>query len=215
MIEHTRDGDVHVLRMTNGENRMGPEFVRRFGAVLDDVEAKSEGACALVVTGEGKFFSNGIDLAAAATLDADGLRAFTHDFEALGVRLALLPVPTIAALNGHAFAGGAVFALACDERVMRSDRGWVCLNEVDVQVPLPRRLMNVVRAKLTPAVARDALLAARRFTGPEALANAVVDACVPEPDVLPRALERARALATKPRATFAAIKREWLRGVGD
>jgi len=213
MIELTSDGDVHILRMTNGENRMHPEFVRRFAAALDQVEAKGDGACALVVTGEGKFFSNGIDLPGLAGLDAQAIAAFSSDFETLGVRLALLRVPTVAALNGHAYAGGAVFALACDYRIMRSDRGWICFNEVDVQVEIPQRLMDVLRAKLAPTVARDALIAARKYTAPEAVACGMVDEAVAEEDVLPRAIALARELAVKPRATFATIKRRWLAGV--
>ena len=117
-----------------------------------------------------------------------------------------VPVPTVAALNGHTFAGGAILALAHDYRVMREDRGWVCLPEVDLQIPFTDGMAAMLRRKMTPSTERDAVLLGRRFTGPEALAAGMVDALAPEDEVLNRALELVAPLVTKGRAIVGKLK---------
>jgi enoyl-CoA hydratase/carnithine racemase len=175
-IEHQHDGDVHVVRMCDGENSIEPAFVERLLAVLDEVAAQSRGAAALVLTGEQKFFSNGLELDALLPLPDEEKGRFGAAFSALLGRLVTLPVPTVAAINGHAFAAGALLALACDYRLMRQDRGWICLSEVDAGVPISPAMMGLVRAKLPPATARDAVLEGHRYTADEAIAAGFADA---------------------------------------
>lgn len=90
----------------------------RIHEALDEVEAESEGDSALVLTGEGKFFSNGLNLPELSKLEAPDKDRFWQELTRAMGRLVVSPVPTVAALNGHAFAAGAVFALACDYRLM-------------------------------------------------------------------------------------------------
>ena len=125
---------------------------------------------------------------------------------ALYRRLVTFPVATVAAMNGHAFAGGAMLALACDQRVMRSGRGFFCLPEVDINIPFTPGMSKLVQAKLTPSVAYEAMLTGRRFSAEEAHAAGFVDAVGSEDEVLPMAVERAQALAGKTRTTVATIK---------
>ncbi|MCB1683769.1 MAG: enoyl-CoA hydratase/isomerase family protein, partial [Pseudomonadales bacterium] len=110
MIDLSRDGDVFTLTMTAGENRWNTSFVRAFAKALDEVEA-SEGPAALVTTSaSGKFFSNGLDLDWVQDPDAHpeaGDRAaFGAEFMTLMGRMITFPVPTLAAVNGHAFGAG-------------------------------------------------------------------------------------------------------------
>ena len=206
MIDLERVGAVSVLRMKAGENRFNPPFLAALGEALDEVEA-SAGPAALVITGEGKFFSNGLDLVWMRGQDPQALGRFLASFQALLARVLAFPLPSVAALNGHAFAGGAMFALAHDFRVMRADRGFFCVPEVDLGFPLAPGLMAILRARLPQPVLHEAIATGRRYGGPEAVAERIVEAAVPEPEVVPRAIERAAALAGKDRTALAALKR--------
>jgi Delta3-Delta2-enoyl-CoA isomerase len=162
---------------------------------------------ALVTTGAGKFFSNGLDL---ETLTAGGDTMFDYlaDCHALLARVLAFPLPTVAAINGHAFAGGGMLALCHDQRVMRSDRGFFCLPEIDLSLPFSPGMHGLITSTLPPTTAREAMLTGRRFGGPEAAAAGIVDAAVGEDEVVPVAVERAAAQAGKPRATLAAMKEQ-------
>ena len=218
MIDHTRDGPVHILTMRNEQNLLDPPFVARMHEALDEVEAESEGDSALVLTGEGKFFSNGLNLPELSKLEAPERDRFWKEMTRAVGRLVVLPVPTIAALNGHAFAAGAVFAQACDYRLMREDRGWLCLNEVDLGLPIPAEIMALISAKLPATTARDAVLAGKRFTADEAIGVGFADGKAPEAELLTKAMELAGTLAGKTRSAIRVMKaRLWgdvARGLG-
>jgi len=126
---------------------------------------------------------------------------------ALFARLLVFPTATVAAINGHAFAAGAMLALACDARVMRDDRGYFCLPEADIGLPFTPGMTALLKARLSAASAHEAMLTARRYGAQEALAAGIVDAVVPSEQVLEAAVARAAALVGKPRATVVAIKR--------
>jgi len=206
MIEITRTQDVFVLTMVAEENRFNPAMLDAFSRALDEVEG-SDGAAAVVLTGQGKFFSNGLDLDwMMANAEQGGPALVADGLQALYRRLVIFPTATVAAVNGHAFAGGGMLALACDQRVMRTDRGFFCLPEVDINIPFTDGMAKLVQAKLTPSAAYEAMLTGRRFTADEALAAGFVDAAVPEGDVVPVAVERAQALAGKARSTVGTIK---------
>jgi enoyl-CoA hydratase/carnithine racemase len=207
MIETTRNDDVFVLRMVAEENRFNPTMLGAFTEALDQVEA-SDGPAAVVLTGEGKFFSNGLDLDwMMANAEEGGPSLVVNGLQALYSRLLTFPTPTIAAVNGHAFAGGGMLALACDQRVMRDDRGFFCLPEVDINIPFTKGMSLLVQARLTPSVARDVMMTGRRYTAEESLAAGIVDATAGEDQVLAHSIERAQALAGKDRGTLGTIKR--------
>jgi enoyl-CoA hydratase/carnithine racemase len=207
VIELARDGAVHVLRMTAGENRIGPDFLAAFARALDEVEASSD-AAALVTTGAGRFYSNGLDLAALADL---GARAWevVAGLQALLARILAFPAITVAALNGHAFAGGALLAFAHDFRVMRADRGWLCLPEVDLATgkPMTPAMFALLTARLETPVVHELLATGRRLAAPDAWKLRAVDAVADAEDLVARAVALAGAHAGKDRATVAALKR--------
>jgi enoyl-CoA hydratase/carnithine racemase len=116
------------------------------------------------------------------------------------------PVPTVAAINGHAFAAGAMMALAHDFRVMRGDRGFLCLNEIDLRIPLAPGMAALVRSRLPGPTLRDMVLTGARIGGADALARGIVDEAIAVSEVVPRAAARAAALADKDRATYGALK---------
>ena len=205
MIELETRGDVRVLHMRNGENRFNRESVDALHAALDEVEAV-EGPVALVTTGEGKFFSNGLDLDWVMA-GGDEVQGFIPDVHRLLGRVLGFPAVTVAAVNGHAFAGGGMLAVAHDYVVMREDRGFWCLPEVDLGLPLTPGMYAVVAAHLPRQALHDSALSGRRYTGPEAVAAGIADEVADEGDVLDRAVAIAAELAGKNRDVIAEHKR--------
>jgi enoyl-CoA hydratase/carnithine racemase len=162
-------------------------------------------AAALVTTGHGKFFSNGLDL---VWLGEHGDRApdYLRDVQHLLARFLTLPVPTIAAVNGHAFGAGAMLAVAHDFRIMRSDRGYLCFPEVDIAIPFTPGMAALVQAKLTPAAAIAAMTTGRRFDAAAAVEYGLVDRAAEESALVAAATGAVRPLAGKDRDTLGSIK---------
>ncbi len=201
----TRDGEVFVLSLGDGENRFTPPVVAEINGLLDEVEASS-GPAALTTVASGKIWSNGLDLEWLLG-HPDDAAAYVGSIHAMLSRFLTFSVPAVAAIGGHVFAGGAMLALAHDVRVMRADRGYFCLPEVDLGIPFTVGMSALIQAKLTPAAAHEAMTAGRRYGGTAAAAVGIVDEAVPEEEVLTAALDRARALASKRGSTLGSIKR--------
>jgi Delta3-Delta2-enoyl-CoA isomerase len=199
-----RNGDVYVLDLGDGENRFNPEWVGAVSALLDEVAA-ADAPRALVTTATGKVWSNGLDLEWMGQ-NASEIPAFVPTVHGLFGKMLSLPVPTVAAIGGHCFAAGAMFATAHDFRVMRADRGFWCLPEVDINIPFTPPMAALIQARLSKAAAHEAMTTGRRYGGADAAAIGIVDEAVGEDEVLPRATERAAALAAKNGATLGAIK---------
>ena len=188
-----------------GDCLFRPDFLEDFGAALDRA-LESEGPSCLVVTGEASAFSPGFDLEVLRS-GAEAARSLVEGGIALLGRLLALPIPSVAAVNGHAFGLGAMLALACDWRCMRADRGWFCLPEIDLGMPLTPAMSALLACKLEPAALRSALLTGRRIGGEEAAGLAIVDEACPEDTLEARALARVLPLAGKDRSTYASLKR--------
>lgn len=200
------EGGIVVVRMQLGENRLNPDTLDGLEAALDQVEA-IEGPAALVLTGDGKFFSNGLDLEWLGSADDDGRRQTLNRVYRLFARLLAFPAPTVAAINGHVFAAGAMMALACDWRVMREDRGYFCMPEADIGLVFVPGMNALITDKLAPTAARDTMLTGRRFGAGECLELGVVDAVASEDEVIGVASALVEPLAAKPKHVQQGIKR--------
>lgn len=210
MPELTREGDVFVIDIGSDENRFHPDWIAGFNDALDQVE-KSEGPRAVVTKATGKFWSNGLDL---DWLTANGGQAgpYYASVHGLFARVLAFPVPTVAAVQGHCFAAGAMIALAHDFRVMRADRGFFCLPEVDLGLPFTPGMNALIMARLPQPTAHVAMTTGRRYGGTDALEARIVDAVAAENDVTRVALEMAAPLAGKPGAALGAIKERMYEG---
>jgi len=133
LIDVQREGDVFVLTMTGGENRFSGDFMDAFERALDAVE-RATAPAALVTIGQGKFYSNGLDLDWMMSQGPAGARGGLARALALLGRVLTFPTFTVAAINGHAFGAGAQLAVAHDLRLMRTERGYFCMPEIDMQV---------------------------------------------------------------------------------
>lgn len=199
-----RAGDVFVLDLGDTENRFHPDWLAGMGAALDEVE-QADGARALVTTATGKFFSNGLDLEWLSAHE-DERGGYVSDVQHLLARVLALPLITVAAIQGHAFAAGAMLTLSHDVRVMRGDRGFWCLPEVDIHIPFTPGMSALIQGRLSPRTAHEAMTTGRRYGGAEALEAGIVDHAVGEDDVRPTALEIAGALTGKAGDTLGTIK---------
>lgn len=204
LVRETVDAVV-VLRMDDGENRFNPTTLTALEAEFDAIE-QAEGPRAAVLTGTGKFFSNGLDLDWMGGASTDEVHAVVARVQELMARLLLAPFATVAALNGHAFAAGAMLATACDERVMREDRGYFCFPEVDLGLPFTEGMQQMITGRLSPQAAHRTMALGARLPAAEALALGVADATAPEERVVADAVARAAALAPKAGASQASIK---------
>ncbi len=200
---HHRD-PVFVLELGADENRFSPEWLTTVHGMLDTV-SEHDGPAALVTVGQGKFYSNGLDLEWLAA-HADQTPSYVRDVHELFARVLTLPVPTVAAVNGHAFGAGAMLAMAHDVRVMRADRGYFCFPEADINIPFTPGMAALIQSKLTPAAAIASMTTAHRFGGPEAERTGLVDAVAEQDELLDVACERVGALAGKDKGTLGAIK---------
>ena len=205
ILRPERRGDVVVLHWVDGENRFNRRSIDRWHEVLGALEV-DEAPLAVVVVGEGKFFSNGLDLDWMGA-NPDEATPMLEDVHRLFGRLLLFPGYLVAALNGHAFAGGAMLSCAADARVMRSDRGYWCLPEVDLGLALTAPMFEVVTARLPAPAAADAMLTGRRYGADEALRRGIVDHVAAEDEVLDTAVALAAEIAVKDRSVVAAHKR--------
>ncbi|MEU1198267.1 enoyl-CoA hydratase-related protein [Streptomyces sp. NPDC005813] len=199
-----RQDNVFVLDLGDDENRFHPDWIASVNAALDEVE-KAEGPRALVTTATGKFYSNGLDLDWLFA-HADQYHEYVVSVHDLFARVLSLPIVTVAALQGHTFAAGAMLSLAHDFRVMRGDRGFWCLPEADIDIPFTPGMSALIQARLAPRPAHEAMVTARRFGGHDALAAGIVDHAVDEQAVRSTALEIATALTAKAGDTLGTIK---------
>ncbi len=178
------------LDESNPDNRFRIEWIATVGDHLDQIAA--EPTKPLVITATGKFFTNGLDTDYIAA-NASGLPRYLDRVHELYVKLLTLPVPTVAAINGHAFGAGAMLALCADVRVMRTERGFWSLPEAALGMPFTRGMSTLLRTRLRDATATEAMLTSKRYGGADALAAGIVDEAV-DVDTL---LSRARELATE------------------
>lgn len=206
MIELKTEGDVRILHMTNDENRFNATSIADLHAALDELDS-IDGPRALVTVGEGKFFSNGLDLDWLGSPGASEAPKFMADVHRLFGRILFNAAPTTAAINGHAFAGGAMLAAAHDHRVMREDRGYFCIPEVDLDMPLTPGMTATLQSRLPAGTLHEAVVTGKRWGAAEMLDRGIAEATAPEADVLGAALEWAQGQTHHAGETLAIMKR--------
>lgn len=202
-----RDGPVMVMTMNRGKaNALNPAMVGELARAVADA-GHDPGVRALVVASASqKLFSGGFDLVEVFGYGDAQMTTFFGEFLDLCGAIRALPKPVVAAVSGHAYAGGALLALACDFRVMAQGAFGFAVNEVNLGLVLPRSVMHWVVSALGPA-SRDVLLAGQPINSERALSIGLATSVAPPDLVRPRAVELARGLADKPPLAFAATKR--------
>lgn len=201
LVEYTIDESVAIVTLNDGENRFNPDFLAAFLNVLDEIEQDTEARTLVVTASHEKIFSNGIDLEWLVPViqknDIDTAKAYFYQLNTLFKQLVTYPLLTVAAISGHAFAGGAILSCAFDFRFMRSDRGYFCFPEVDLGIPfLPG--MNALLDKAMPRYKMEEMqYTGCRLTAEECEKHHIVTKAFHQDDLMNETLAFAKSLNKK------------------
>ena len=215
MIETSEQAGVAVLRMADGKvNAMSIDFCAEVTTKFEQILP----ARAVVLTGTGRIFSAGVDLLRLLDGGPDYIRQFLPALSTMLAAVFTHPKPVVAAINGHAMAGGCVLACAADRRIMARDAGRIGVTELLVGVPFPAVALELLRLRAGDAQARPLVLSGATFGAGEALARGLVDEAVPAAELASRSLAAARRLAELGPAfglTKRQLRQRFLRRVHD
>lgn len=208
VLDLKKEGSVYILTMINGDkqNTFTDEILQEYHRVLDEVEATTENAALILTSDHPKYWTNGINLEWLVTKPQEYHMEFAALLDAFYLKWALLNLPTVGCLTGHAYAGGAILASTLDFRLMREDRGWICFPEVDIRIPFTPTMQAVLALLPNKQARRDMMLTGKRLGGKEAAELKIVDEALPAEDLFNRAMELAQMLAQKDRKTYSLIK---------
>jgi enoyl-CoA hydratase/carnithine racemase len=201
---------VHILTLTNAadgnDNRFTTEVMEEYIAAFDSVE-RYVGNTALIITCEDqKTFSTGINLDWLSQQSATQQQDFLNIFDRMLCRFALLNAPTVTCLNGNTYAGGAILAIAADFRLMRADRGRLCLPEINIPLPFTPVTQTLVSLLPNKQALKNMLLTGIAYTGEESKALDIVDSIHPADELQSAAFGLGKILSTKDRATYTLIR---------
>ncbi len=213
MYDYRLDDHIAVLTMNNDENRFNLESIKAFTAVLDEIEYQTEANALVVTSAHEKIWCNGIDLDwLLPEIQTSGEAAMNHFLSELYLllkRVLTMPMPTIAAMNGHVFAAGAFLAFSHDFRFMRMDRGWLCLPEVDLGMTLGPVFMAVSKKVVPFTLLEEMQYTARRMTAEDCLERRLITRACPLESLLDDAIAFAKGL-NKSRDIIRKMKAETL-----
>jgi enoyl-CoA hydratase len=205
MIEIEERGSVAIARIARGKgNALNLALLEALDKCLTELEASQ--ARAIVVTGQGSVFGAGVDLPELVAGGDAYINKFIPLLSQVFERLAKFPKPMIAAVNGHAIAGGGILVLACDQRIMARGKARIGLTEIQVGVPFPAWALEIARFATPPEHFQTLIMTGRTWTAEEALTRGLVDEVVDAEQLEARAVEVAEELGSLLPETFAASK---------
>lgn len=205
MITVERDGEIAVLRMNDGKaNAMNSAFLDALNRALD--ESSVPAPAALLVTGFANFFSAGLDLPLLIGFDRPAMEAFLRRFHESLVRVFAWPRPVVAAVNGHAIAGGCILAMQADARVMARGSFKIGINELALGLALPSIVVETFRVRLGTAGLGAVALGSSLLAPEEALEAGLVDELASPGELEARARKKLAVWAASPLEAFALVK---------
>ncbi len=204
-FELEQKSDVFILTMTNKDNTFTIDILNELNALITEVENYQGNTALLITSNYEKTWSTGINLDWYLPLSTEDKAKFKWLMEKVLARIALLNMPTIAAINGNAYAGGAIMASGMDFRFMRADRGRYCFPEITVKIPFTKVLMEIVRVIPVPAL-EEMLFTGRPFGGEECLEKNIVHKIFSKEELFYKSFEIAKIMAQKDRITYTTTK---------
>ena len=205
MIERQDHDGIRVLRLAHGkvsamDIELGEALIAELKAAADDPVR------GVVVTGTGSSFSAGVDLFRLIKDGPDYGKRFLPVLDTMLRDALTFPKPLVAAVNGHAIAGGCILTAACDRRIMAEGNGRIGVPELVVGVPFPALPLQIVAARIADATFRNLVLTGRTVQVDEAVSLGLIDEkCLPE-QLIDRAVSAANQLAAIPAGAFALTK---------
>jgi len=204
LVRIEKRDSLHILRLDNGvTNAISRELLDDIAAAVDEISPECRG---LVLAGGEKFFSIGFDLPGLINRDKEYFSGFFTLFNTVCIKLMTLPVPTAAAIRGHAIAGGTILATMCDSRFISAGKTLMGLNEVRLGIPVPYLANLAFRQILGEANAFSLMLSGDFVPTEEALSSGLVDQVCSGETVEDRAVEHVSVLSALPAEAFASIK---------
>src|SRR5208337_3966659 len=203
--------------MTNGENKQNLEFSTTLNAMLDEIVADKSVRALVITSNDEKNFSQGIDVewitSKIQNKDYQPVNDFITGMDGVFKRLLTAPLPTIAAINGHAYGNGSIMTCACDFRFMRSDKGFFCFPEVNLGIPF-RPGMNAFIKKAVPMYKlAEMQLTGNRYTAPELEKHhIIIKACANKEELMAEAIAFAKTFK-KMRGIFGELKKRLYRDI--
>ncbi|MDX9856562.1 MAG: enoyl-CoA hydratase/isomerase family protein [candidate division Zixibacteria bacterium] len=201
-----RESIAQIVLQRGKVNAINAEMLAELRRVFEDLRT-TEPVRAVLLTGRGSFFSFGFDVPELLTYSRERLVSFLADFNAFLQELFLFPKPVVAAINGHATAGGCMLAICCDDRLIVDARARMSLNEINIGVPVFSGITAILQQCVGARMAEWILMDGAMYTSEEALRLGLVDQIVPPEDLLSSALKRAESLGAKCTSAFAQVKR--------
>ena len=171
IMKWVKEETVAIITMTNGENRQNLVFAKTLNAMLDEIIADKSIYALIITSSDEKNFSQGIDvvwiMGQMEKNEHQPVNDFINEMDNVFKKLLLAPVPSIAAINGHAFGNGSIMSCACDFRFMRSDRGFFCFPEVNIGIPFRWGMNAFVKKAIPLHVLSQMQFTGNRYTAPE------------------------------------------------
>ncbi len=215
-IEYKLDEKVAIVTMNDGENRFNPSFLNSFIETLDEIEKETDANALVVTSSHEKIFCNGIDLDWLVPFvqkgDKETAVAFFYTMNRLFKRILLYPMPAIAAISGHAFAGGAIMSCAFDFRFMRSDRGFFCFPEVDLGIPFLPGMIALITKAIPQYKVEELHYTGKRATAEECEAHHIITKACHIDDLMNEAVSFAKGL-NKRRKIIAEMKKRMYKDI--
>jgi len=211
ILEWKKDGTVAVMTLTNGENRFNPDFNDAVLKAFEEIEQDISISSVIILSNDPKNWSLGIDLFwmmdKVGKNDLSAIRDFIYGANDVFKRILLFPTPVIAAINGHAFGDGSIMACCCDFRFMKTDKGFFCFPEVDIDIPFLPGMLAMLKKAIPYYKMEHAVFSGKKMGAKELEEHhVIVKACENEEDLIRESLAFARTF-TKKRPIFGELKK--------
>jgi enoyl-CoA hydratase/carnithine racemase len=210
-VEWKKDGTVAIMIMNNGENRQNLYWAEAMLATYEEIMADSDIKALVLTSSDPKNFSQGVDVEwmtkKAGEQDFTSINKWLEKNHEVFKAMLFAPVPTIAAVTGHAFGNGAMLAGACDYRFMRADRGYFCLPEIDLGIQFIPSMLEWMKRIMPYHFFIRLLLSGERVTATELEKhNVIIKACQNAEETIAEAVAYAKTF-NKSRVNMVEMKR--------
>jgi len=211
VIEWRKENCVAVITMCNGANKQNLEFQKQLNQCFDEILEDKNIYSIVLTSSDEKNFSQGIDIewmgSKMQEKDFESMKSFMYGMNTIFKRILLMPIPVIAAINGHAFGNGAILACACDFRFMKKDRGFFCFPEVDVSIPFLPGMISFVRKSIPEPKFNEMILSGKRMTAQELVSSGVIMKACDDQETLMADAMRFAGTFMKKRGIFGELKK--------